>query len=116
MDDPNLTDFYGRVSRIQKAREMGLGFEAPGTLGRSYYLQPRTRRRAVLGPVLFILLCAFLAKGVIHREIGAESYNQRVAELMAGDRIERIGGWLMQEDAATLFVADRITWALGKLM
>jgi hypothetical protein len=116
MDDPNMSDFYGRVARIQKARSLGLGFEAPGTLGRSYYVKPRSRRRAILGPVLFILVCAVLLKGAIYHEVGADSYNQRVSNLLVGDQVDRIGGWLMQEDATTLFVADRISWALSLLM
>ena len=116
MDDPNLTDFYGRVSRIQKARALGLGFEAPGTLGRSHYYQPRSRRRSMIGPVLFILLSAMVLKGAIYNQIGAESYNERVSALMAGDSAQRIGGWLMQEDPAMILVSNTITWALAKTM
>lgn len=110
MGDPNLSDFYGRVARIQEAREMGLGFEAPGTLGRSHYYQPRSRRRAVIGPVLIILACAFLLKGAIYSQIGAERYNERVSALQEGDQVERIGGWLMQEEGATVFVSQAIAW------
>lgn len=115
MDDPNMTDFYGRVSRIQKARAMGHGFEAPGTLGRSYYAQRPMRRRAILGPVFFLFLCALLLKGAIYNQIGADSYNSRVAALNAGDGVERVGGWLMQEEGATILVSNAITWGLGKL-
>ena len=115
MTDPNLTDFYGRVARIQKARFKGYGFEAAGTLGRSYYYRPTSQRRSVLGPMLFLLLCTVLLKGAIYQTTGAQSYNDRVAALMAGDGIERAGGWLMQAEPATIFVADKITIALSKL-
>lgn len=116
MDDPNMMDFYGRVARIEKARSQGLGFEAPGTLGRSYYYQNKGRRRSVLGPILFLSVSALLLKGTIYHQIGPESYNARVALLQQGDSVERIGGWLMQEEAATIFVSDRIAWALAKFM
>jgi hypothetical protein len=116
MSDPNLTDFYGRVARIQKMRSKGYGFEAPGTLGRSYYYHPTVRRRSIIGPVLFLILCAVLLKGVIYHNIGATSYNERVASLQAGEGVERIGGWLMQEEAATVFVSGRITWLLSKML
>ena len=79
MSDPNLSDFYGRVARIQKARSKGYGFEAPGTLGRSSYAPPRTRRRSILGPVVFLLVCAVLLKGAIYQSVGADSYAERVA-------------------------------------
>ncbi len=32
--DPNLNDFYSRVSRIEKSHAKGYGFEAAGSLGR----------------------------------------------------------------------------------
>ena len=113
MSDPNLSDFYGRVARIQKARSKGYGFEAPGTLGRSSYAPPRTRRRSILGPVVFLLVCAVLLKGAIYQSVGADSYAERVAGLMAGDGVEWVGGWLMQTEPATLFVSDRITALLA---
>ena len=116
MSDPNLSDFYGRVARIQKARSKGYGFEAPGTLGRSSYAPPRTRRRSILGPVVFLLVCAVLLKGAIYQSVGADSYAERVAGLMAGDGVEWVGGWLMQTEPATIFVSDKITAVLAALM
>ncbi|MEO6299714.1 MAG: hypothetical protein ABIV25_11760 [Paracoccaceae bacterium] len=115
MSDPNLTDFRGRVTRIQKAHAKGYGFEAPGTLGRSHYHHPQTKRRSIVGPILFLLICAFLTKGAIYHEVGAESYNSRAAALMAGQGFDRIGGWLMQADPVTLYVSGKIELALSKL-
>ena len=115
MTDPNLKDFYGRVARLQKARAKGYGFEAAGTLGRSYYTRPSTNRRSVLWPVLFLLLCTVLLKGIIYQSIGADSYGERVAALMAGDGIERAGGWLMQPEPDTILVADQITAIRAKM-
>lgn len=71
MTDPNMTEFYGRVARIQKARAKGYGFEAPGALGRSYYVRPHTRRRSFILPILFTLVCCLLLKGVIYHSVGA---------------------------------------------
>ena len=115
MTDPNMTDFYGRVARIQKARANGHGFEAAGTLGRSCYDRPAARRRSVVGPVLFLILCAFLLKGAILHSVGLQTYDVRVAGLMAGDGFERAGGWVMQSEPVTVFVADKITTGIAKL-
>ena len=41
--DPNLNDFYSRVSRIEKSHAKGYGFEATGTVGRK--APGRTGRR-----------------------------------------------------------------------
>lgn len=116
MSDPNMTDFQVRIQRLQKDRAKGLGFEAPGALGRSFYYQPKARRRSILGPVVFLALAVLLAKGTIHSQIGAEAYNDRVATLMAGDGVEWAGGWLMQEEPATQLVSQGILWLLSKTM
>ena len=115
MTDPNLSDFYGRVARIQQARTKGYGFEAAGTLGRSHYYRPQAKRRSLLWPVLFLVICAFLIKGAIYHNVGAQSFNDRVAALMAGDGIDRVGGWLMQADPVTLYVSGKIKLGLAKL-
>ena len=114
MTDPNLTDFYGRVARLQKQRAKGYGFEAPGALGRSYYTKPKSRRRSFLTPVLFMLVCCFLLKGVIHHAVGAQSYDDRVAALLVGKGVEPVGGWLMQTEPVTLFISDKITEGLAR--
>lgn len=109
MSDPNIGDFYKRVARIERARKKGFGLEASGTLGRSHYAPTAPRRSSILGPVLFVLLCGFLLKGVIYSQVGPELYNQRVAALLAGDGIDRVGGWLMQADPVTLYASKRIS-------
>lgn len=109
MADPNISDFYKRVSRIERARKKGFGFEAAGTLGRSYYTQATPQRRSILGPVLFMLVCGFLLKGVMYSHVGPQLYNERVSALMAGEGIDRVGGWLMQAEPVTLLVAEKVT-------
>lgn len=115
MTDPNMTDFYGRVARIQKLRSKGYGFEAPGTLGRSSYYRPKTRRRSIFGPIVFLLACTFLLKGSIYYTIGAEAYGERVAGLRASDGIEAVGGWMMQTETATILVSQGIAMAIAKM-
>jgi hypothetical protein len=115
MSDPNMVDFYGRVARIEKSRAKGLGFEAAGTLGRSHYHKPVKRHRSVLGPVLFLLICGFGLKGAIYHSVGAASYTDRVQRLQAGQGFDALGGWLMQADPVTLFVADQIKAGMARL-
>ena len=115
MTDPNMTDFYRRLSRLEKMRAKGFGFEAEGTLGRSYYHRPVARRRSILGPILFVTFCVFLLKGTMYHEVGAETYNSRVAALMAGEGIDHVGGWIMQAEPLTVFVAGKLDALLLKL-
>ena len=116
MADPNMVDFYGRVSRIKKARAKGYGFEAVGTLGRSYYTQhtPSSRSRiSILKPALIVLFGAFGLKGAIHYQIGGDVYSERVADLKSGEGFDRLGGYLMQADPVTMFVSSKLKETIG---
>ncbi|RGP38456.1 hypothetical protein [Pseudotabrizicola alkalilacus] len=113
MSDPSIAEFNTRIARIQKARAKGLGFEAEGTLGRSFYTRsdPRFRRRRrvpVLRPLIFALVLGTMLKALFLHQLGAASYESRVAGLMAGQGIDRIGGWLMQADPVTSAVARQL--------
>jgi len=116
MADPNLRDFYGRVTRIEKARAKGSGLEAEGTLGRSHYHRPYRSRRSVLKPIIFVLICAVGLKATIHFKVGAQSYDSRVAGLAAGEGIDRLGAFLMQADPVTLFVSGQIRHGVAMLV
>lgn len=113
MTGPDWDDFHSRIARLEKARAKGHGFEAKGTLGRSYYSRRSRRRPAFLGPLLIVLICGFSLKGVIHFKIGAGIYDARVERLMSGEGFDRLGGVLMQADPATLFISDRLRRFLG---
>jgi hypothetical protein len=115
MADPNMTDFYRRVSRIEKMRAKGYGFEAAGALGRSYYTRQTAPRRSLMGPIIFVLACVFLLKGTMYHEVGAESYNTRIASLMAGDGVENVGGWILQAEPVTVYVAGKMDDLLKNL-
>ncbi len=114
MADPNLVDFYGRVARIEKDHARGYGFEARGTLGRSAYLRKRKKSpvRFVM-PVLAVIACGIGVKGVIHSQIGGNTYDQRVASLLDGEGFDRLGGYLMQADVVTLWVSDKLHTTIG---
>ena len=115
MADQNMVDFYGRVSRIKKARAKGYGFEAVGTLGRSYYTQhaPSRPRISILKPALIVLFSAFGLKGAIHYQVGGSVYSERVAELKSGEGFDRLGGYLMQADPVTVFVSAKLQETIG---
>ena len=115
MADQNMVDFYGRVTRIKKARAKGYGFEAAGTLGRSYYTQhaPSRSKISILKPALIVLFGAFGLKGAIHYQIGGDVYLERVADLKSGEGFDRLGGYLMQADPVTIFVSAKLKEKIG---
>lgn len=112
MSDPNLVDFYNRVSRIERSHTQGLGFESAGTLGRSYYMRGPRRRRRVLMPLMFVVLAAVGLKAVIYQQTGASTYQLRVDRLLAGEGVDHVGGWLMQVDPVTEFLSRKLAAAL----
>jgi hypothetical protein len=110
VSEPSIAEFNSRIERIQKARGHGLGFEAPGTLGRSFYTHgnPRKRRLPLLRPLIVTLLLGTMLKALFLFQLGPESYEARVAVLMQGTGLDPIGGWLMQADPMTVTVARQI--------
>ena len=110
MQDTNLVEFYARVARHEKERSLGYGHEAEGTLGRKAFVRAKPRKSFLL-PLIFVALCAFGLKGAILYSGGAEAYQTRVDRLNAGEGFDRLGGWLMQVDPMSVFVAEKIAAA-----
>jgi len=106
--DPNLNEFYSRVSRIEKSHAKGYGFEAKGTLGRKASSRLGSRSLRFLKPLALALLMAVGLKGVIHYYIGAQTYESRVSMLAAGSGFDPVGAWLMHADPATLVISSQL--------
>jgi hypothetical protein len=106
--DPNLNDFYSRVSRIEKSHAKGYGFEAAGTLGRKGANRSGSRLLKVVKPLVLVLAVGTGIKSVIHYYVGAQTYESRVSALAAGDGFDPVGAWLMHADPVTL-------WASGQM-
>ncbi len=113
--DAQLQDFYSRIARVEAAHARGLGFEAQGTWGRSHYNRPEQRRLSILKPLLVTLLCVTTLKAAILHQIGSDIYSARVAELTAAQGVDRIGGYLMTADPATVWIAAKMEQYLPRL-
>ena len=106
--DPNLNEFYSRVSRIEKSHAKGYGFEAAGTLGRRAPSRTGARMLKLMKPLVLALLVGVLLKATIHYYIGAQTYESRVSALAAGQGIDPVGAWLMHADPVTLYVSGQM--------
>ncbi len=116
MYDANLVEFYGRVAEYEKYHNKGYGHEAPGTLGRSVtYGLPKKRLRLRLMPLVFVAIAAFGLKASILHAVGPAAYEARVAALSQSEGFDRLGGWLMQVDPVTAFVAEKIGVGIAAL-
>jgi hypothetical protein len=112
--DPNLNDFYTRVSRIEKSHAKGYGFEAAGTLGRKASSRRGLRLMKLAKPVVLALIVGLGLKGVIHYYIGAQTYESRVSALAAGEGFDPVGAWMMHADPVTLWVSGQIQAVLPR--
>jgi hypothetical protein len=112
--DPNLNDFYSRVSRIEKSHAKGYGFEATGTVGRKASGRSGSRLLKLVKPLVLALAVGVGIKGVIHYFVGAQTYESRVSALAAGQGFDPVGAWLMQADPATMWVSARLQSALPR--
>jgi hypothetical protein len=106
--DPNLNDFYSRVSRIEKSHAKGYGFEAAGTVGRKSSLRGKGRILKLVKPLVIVMALGVGLKGVIHYFVGAQTYENRVSALAAGNGFDPVGGWLMHADPASLWVSGQL--------
>ncbi len=106
--DPNLNDFYSRVSRIEKAHAKGYGFEATGTLGRSSSAHRKARSLKFIKPLVFAMLVGAGLKGMIHYYVGSETYQTRVDALVLGEGFDPVGAWIMQADPVTLWISGQL--------
>ena len=115
MSDPNMKDFYSRVGRIERAHALGYGFEADGTLGRSFYRRLPVKRRPVFRTGIFLLCFCFGLKGAIHYHLGETDFAQRVAEIETRGGLDAVQGFLMRPEPVTRFVSDSIAWVVAKV-
>lgn len=106
--DPNLNDFYSRVSRIEKSHAKGYGFEAAGTVSRATPARGGWKALKLVKPLVLVALVGIGLKGTIHYYIGAQTYESRVSALAAGDGIDPVGAWMMRADPLTLWVSAEL--------
>lgn len=112
--DPNLNDFYSRVSRIEKTHAKGYGFEAKGTLGRKAATRNSSRVWRVAKQLTLALVLGLGLKGVIHYYVGAQTYESRVSALAAGAGFDPVGAWLMYADPVTVAVSSQLQAVLPR--
>jgi hypothetical protein len=112
--DPNLNDFYSRVSRIEKSHAKGYGFEATGTVSRKAQTRSGWRILKIAKPLVVALALGIGLKGTIYYYVGAQTYQSRVSALAAGEGIDAVGAWLMHADPLTLWVSAQLHTVLPR--
>ena len=68
--------------------------------------KPRRRRsRSTIRGVALIVIVVMLFKGVLHAQLGATAYDERIEKLASGNFVEQAGAWVMIADPITLWLS-----------
>lgn len=111
MDDPNMTDFQGRVGRISGMHARGGGFEAEGTLGKQAFTVRRTRVPRFLRIIPAAVLVAVVLVGLkagFELTLGSDLYAAKVALLREGSDMDKLGAVILQPDPLSARLVDLI--------
>jgi len=112
MADANLQRFDKRLRRINKRhRKLPRGYIPVVNENGLIVARPTVRRSGSRFPwkgVALTLIALFAFKGFLYAQLGAITYDERVAKLASGTAIEQAGAWGMQADPVTLWVASQI--------
>ncbi|TCM84417.1 hypothetical protein [Rhodovulum steppense] len=113
MHDPQYEEFRDRLARLDRMHRQGYGFEAPGTLGRSFY-----RRRAHDGVPVWrvigmIALCMLMVKALILMQIGPDAYGAHLDRAAGDGIVQKVTVFVMQIDPITDWLAGEMRRVLG---
>ena len=95
--DLQREEFYGRIDRIEDERSH-----------RPRSSDQRGRKLTTgnwIAPVAMVLAAIVAMKALVYANVGAESYEYRLAALAEGDTADRIGAWILSADPVTVAVS-----------
>lgn len=110
MADAQLQTFGKRVNRINKQHtKLSRGYVT--VVGKDGLLIARPRRTQMRFPwkaLALLVALVFVFKAMIFASLGDAQYAERVGNLNAGTSVEQVGGWVMQADPLTIWLAELI--------
>jgi len=115
MYDPQYEQFRGRLAKLDRMHRKGHGFEAPGTIGRSYYSRRLPGRIPLWRSLGMIALAVVVVKALILAQIGPISYNQRLETAGGQSVVQQVSIYIMQIDPITEWMAGEMRKLVGLL-
>ncbi|WP_413718176.1 hypothetical protein [Silicimonas sp. MF1-12-2] len=68
----------------------------------------RRARRGMLRGLAMVVVVMMLFKGALHAQLGAQSYQDRIDALAAGNAMEQAGAYFMVADPITLWISKTV--------
>ena len=110
MADAQLQSFGKRLNNINRRHEkLAQGYMT--VVNADGLLVAHPRRQQLRFPWKGMALTAalfFLFKGMLLVGLGEAEYNERALSLSTGTPVEQVGGWVMQSDPVTVWVAQQM--------
>jgi hypothetical protein len=104
-----MQQFGHRLRRIDsRHQKLARGFQV--SVQKDGLIIARPARQVARFPwrgLLMILVAMLAFKGLLHAQIGAETYADRVTALSNGTIIEQAGAWFMAPDPVTLWLSTQ---------
>lgn len=110
MSASQFDEFDRRMRRISRRHtQLSKGYVTSVNGDGLVVAKPRRKgSRSTLRGLAIVVLVMFAFKGFLHSQLGAENYNQRVANLAEGSVFEQVGSWVMSADPVTLAISAQV--------
>lgn len=107
MSTYQFEEFERRMRRISRRHsKLSHGYVTSVNDDGLVVAKPRRRgSRSTLRGVALIVIIIMLLKGVLHAQLGATAYDERIEKLAGGNPIEQAGAWVMVADPITLWLS-----------
>ncbi|NNE87483.1 MAG: hypothetical protein HKN27_05345 [Silicimonas sp.] len=110
MSASQFDEFDRRMRRISKRHsKLSQGYVTSVNPDGLVVAKPQRRsRRGTIRGLVILLTVMFVFKGVLHAQLGAGAYEDRVNALKAGSVVEQAGAWVMSPDPLTLWISSQV--------
>lgn len=103
-------EFAERLRRVaQKHEAMSHGYQMRLREDGLVVAEPK-RPRVPISPrsILVFVAVLLMFKGLLIASLGEVTYEDRLSRLTNGTMAEQLGGWVLQTDPASVWIADQI--------
>lgn len=110
MSASQFDEFDRRMRRISKRHsKLSHGFVTSVNPDGLVVAKPQRRSyRGTVRGLVILFAVMILFKGVLHAQLGAGAYENRVNALKTGSVAEQAGAWVMTPDPVTLWISNHV--------
>ena len=111
MSASQFDEFDRRMRRISKRQsKLSQGYRTSVNSDGLVVAKPARRSyRGMLRGLAILIIVMMIFKGVLHAQLGASAYEDRVVALKAGSVAEQAGAWVMIPDPVTVWISDKVS-------